>query len=61
MLLALKYFGVISQLDSNFGGICAIEPLHSGHGDDISVILGVTSNDVVEGSLNTTFHPIVQV
>ncbi|XP_058970636.2 77 kDa echinoderm microtubule-associated protein [Pocillopora verrucosa] len=60
---ANKYFNTPLheiQLDSNFGGICAIEPLHSGHGDDISVILGVTSNDVVEGSLNSTFHPIVQ-
>lgn len=49
------------QLDSGLGGICAIEPLHSGHGDDIDILIGVTNNSIVEGSLNSTFHPVVQV
>ena len=55
--MILIYF----QLDSGFGGICAIEPLHTGHGDDIDILIGVTNNSIVEGSLNVPFHPVVQV
>ena len=61
LLLVKEVFLVILQLDSSFGGICAIEPLHTGHGDDVNVFLGVTNNDIVEGSLNSSFHPVVQV
>lgn len=58
----LFWFVVICfQLDSGFGGICAIEPLHTGHGDDINILIGVTNNNIVEGSLNSPFHPVVQV
>ena len=43
------------------GGICAIEPLHTGHGDDVNVLVGVTNNSIVDGSLNSPFLPVVQV
>ena len=49
------------QLDIGLGGICAIEPLHTGHGDDVSAVVGMTSNCIVEGSFDSSFHPVVQV
>ena len=48
-------------MDSGLGGICAIEPMHSGHGDDISALVGLTSNCIVEGSFDSPFNPVVQV
>ena len=49
------------QLDSGFGGICAIEPLQTGHGDDISALVGMTSNCILEGLFDSPFHAVVQV
>jgi len=60
---ANKYFNTPLQeiqLDIGLGGICAIEPLHTGHGDDVSAVVGMTSNCIVEGSFDSSFHPVVQ-
>lgn len=48
-------------MDSNLGGICALEPMHTGHGDDISITIGMISNCILEGSFDAPFNPIVQV
>lgn len=58
-----KYFNTPLQevqLDISWGGVCAIEPLHIGHGDDISAVVGMTSNSIVQGSFDSSFEPLVQ-
>lgn len=60
---ANKYFNTPLQeihLDTGLGGVSAIEPLRIGHGDNISAVVGLTSNSIVQGSFDSSFLPVVQ-
>ena len=60
MPMTLRVF-IFFQLEEGHGGVSTIEPVHTGLADDVTLLLGTTSNHILEGSFTVQFVPLVKV